>query len=132
MKPIIPAELESYYNDWKMSPGLISNGHIFFTGFTGVDSDGNVPDDPEQQIRNVFEKIGYVLRDADLDFGCLVEMTSYHVGVKDHLEKFKSIRSEYIKEPYPAWTAIEVAGFVREKAIVEIRVVARISSPDYS
>jgi len=125
MKPIIPTELKSYYDDWKMSPGLISNGHIFFTGFTGASENGNLPDDPEQQIRNVFEKIGFVLRDARLDYNSIVEMTSYHVGLINHLEKFKAVRAEFVKEPYPAWTAIEVAGFVREKAIVEIRVVAR-------
>ena len=85
MKSIVPAELQSYYDDWKMSPGLLSNGHVFFTGFTGVDDKGELPDDPESQIRNSFEKIGFVLRDAGLGFESLVEMTSYHVGLRDHL-----------------------------------------------
>ncbi len=111
-----------------MSPGLISNGLIFFTGFTGVDKDGNLPTDPELQIRNTFEKIGYVLRDASVGFDSLVEMTSYHVGLKEHLDTFKSIREEYVREPYPAWTAIEVAGFVRENAIIEIKVIASLSN----
>ena len=57
---IVPKEVQSYYDDWKMSPGIISGNHIFFTGFTGVDDEGNLPSDPEKQIRNVFEKIGYV------------------------------------------------------------------------
>ena len=125
MKSIVPAELQSYYDDWKMSPGLLSNGHVFFTGFTGVDDKGELPDDPESQIRNSFEKIGFVLRDAGLGFESLVEMTSYHVGLRDHLETFKSIRSEFVSEPYPAWTAIEVVGFVRENAVVEIRAIAK-------
>lgn len=126
MEAIIPAKLQSYYDDWKMSPGLISNGHIFFTGFTGVDKNGDLPADPESQIRNVFEKIGLVLQEVDIGYESLVEMTSYHVGLRDHLEMFKSIRSEFVTEPYPAWTAIEVSGFVREQAIVEIRVIASI------
>jgi len=129
MKAIIPTELESYYDDWRMSPGLLSSGHVFFTGFTGVDQNGNLSDDPETQIRNVFEKIGFVLRDAGLNFGSIVEMTSYHIGLRENLRLFKSIRSEFVVEPYPAWTAIEVAGFVREGAIVEIRVIA--AAPDY-
>ncbi len=123
---IVPQELESYYTDWKMSPGLISGEHVFFTGFTGAGSDGRLSDDPEIQMRNAFEKIGYVLRDANLSFGSIVEMTTYHVGLRDHLDVFKSVRAEYVKEPYPAWTAIEVAGFVREGAIIEIRVIAAI------
>lgn len=108
---------------------MLSSGHVFFTGFTGVDQNGNLSDDPETQIRNVFEKIGFVLRDAGLNFGSIVEMTSYHIGLRENLRLFKSIRSEFVVEPYPAWTAIEVAGFVREGAIVEIRVIA--AAPDY-
>ncbi|MFK8034837.1 MAG: RidA family protein [Hyphomicrobiales bacterium] len=123
-KAIVPQELESYYTDWKMSPGLISGQHIFFTGFTGANPDGSLSSDPETQMRNAFEKIGFVLRDANLDFGSLVEMTTYHVGLRDHLNTFKLVREDYVKEPYPAWTAIEVAGFVREGAVIEIRVVA--------
>jgi len=129
MKSIIPKELQSYYDQWKMSPGLVSENHIFFTGFTGVDSDGNVSNQPATQIRNAFEKIGFVLRDAGLDYGSLVEMTSYHVGLRNHLDMFKNIRAEFIVEPYPAWTAIEVAGLVHEAAIVEIRAVASLRSP---
>ena len=121
---IIPQELESYYNDWKMSLELISGQHVFFTGFTGANSDGSLSSDPETQMRNAFEKIGFVLRDAKLDFGSLVEMTTYHVGLRDHLDVFKAVRAEYVEEPYPAWTAIEVAGFVREGAVIEIRVIA--------
>lgn len=121
---IAPQELESYYTDWKMSPGLISGQHIFFTGFTGTNPDGSLSSGPEAQMRNAFEKIGSVLRDVNLDFGSLVEMTTYHVGLRDHLDAFKLVRAEYVKEPFPAWTAIEVAGFVRDGAVIEIRVVA--------
>jgi len=122
---IIPKEMKSYSDDWRMSPGIISNGHVFLTGFTGVEKDGNLSSDQETQMRNAFEEIGHVLREANLDFGCLVEMTTYHIGLREHLELFKSVRAEYVREPYPAWTAIEVAGFVREGAIVEIRVIAQ-------
>lgn len=122
---IIPKELQAFHDDWKASPGHLSGDHVFLTGFTGANADGSVSPDPETQIRTAFAKIGYVLREADLDFGALVEMTTYHVGLKSHIELFKSVRGEYVQEPYPAWTAIEVAGFVREGAIVEIRAIAR-------
>ena len=124
-KAIVPTDLQAYYDDWKMSPGHLSGDHLFLTGFTGADADGTLPADAEAQMRTAFDKVGLVLREAGLDFGALVEMTTYHVGLKDHLDLFKSVRAEYVQEPYPAWTAIEVAGFVREGAIVEIRVIAR-------
>jgi len=121
---IIPKEMKSYSDDWKMSPGIISNNHVFLTGFTGAEKDGSLSNDPEKQMRNAFEKIGIVLREANLGFDSLVEMTTYHIGLRQHLELFKAVRAEYVSEPYPAWTAIEVAGFVREGAIVEIRAIA--------
>lgn len=123
-RAIIPDELESCYTDWNMSPGLACGDFLFFSGFTGADADGNMSDDPEIQIRTAFRKIGLVLAKAGLSYNALVDMTTFHVGLRDHLALFKSIRSEYVKEPYPAWTAIEVAGFVREGAIIEIKVVA--------
>ena len=75
-------------------------------------------------MRNAFEKIGFILRDADLTFRSIVEMTTYHVGLRGHFDLFNSIRLEYVEEPYPAWTAVEVAGLRREGAIIEIRVIA--------
>ena len=107
-----------------MSPGILSGDHVFLTGVTGSDLQGRMPEDPEIQMRNAFEKIGSVLREARLTFRSIVEMTSYHVGLRGHFDLFDAIRLEYLEEPYPAWTAVEVAGLRREGAIVEIRVIA--------
>jgi len=126
---IVPEELGSYYEDWKMSPGLACGDFLFLTGFTGADADGTLSSDPERQMHNAFRKIGLVLEEAGLDYGALVEMTSYHVGLRDHLSLFKSVRADYVREPYPAWTAIEVAGYVREGAIIEIRAIACTVTP---
>ena len=124
-KAIVPTDLVGYVNDWKMSPGLEHEGFIFMTGFTGASADGQYSDDPTEQIEAVFAKIRAVLEEGGLGFQHLVEMTSYHVGLRDHLDQFNNIRANYVKEPFPAWTAIEVAGFVREGAIVEIKCIAR-------
>ena len=88
--------------------------------------DGRMPEDPEAQMRNAFEKVGLILREAGLTFRSIVEMTTYHVGLRGHFDLFDSIRLEYVEKPYPAWTAVEVAGLRREGAIVEMRVIASI------
>ena len=127
--PIIPPALENYYQDWHMSPGLLSNGFVFLTGFTGAKPDGSISAQPGEQIRQAFSTVASVLAEAGMGFSSLVEMTSFHVGLHDHIAVFRAIRDEFIVEPYPAWTAIEVAGFVTEGAIVEIRVIAQIPEP---
>ncbi len=123
--PIIPPAMQGYYDDWRMSPGLACNGFVFLTGFTGVSPSGELSPDPEAQIREAFSQVASVLAEGGMDFGHVVEMTSYHVGLRDHLELFQAICAEHVREPYPAWTAIEVAGFVSEGNIVEMRVIAR-------
>lgn len=107
-----------------MSPAIVSAGHVFLTGATGGDAQGGMPADPEAQFRSAFDKIGLVLGAGGLGFGSVVEMTSYHLGLREHFELFDRVRLEYFAEPYPAWTAVEVAGLRREGALVEIRIVA--------
>lgn len=114
-----------------MSPGLISNGLLFLTGMTGHRSDNTFAEDPEEQIRDAFAKVGTVLAEAGLGWESLVEMTSYHVGLQDHIDTFRVVRAEHVREPYPAWTAIEVTGLVTPGTIVELRVVADASRDDH-
>ena len=124
IRAIVPPEVQSSAEQLKMSPAILSGNHVFLTGVTGSDAEGHMPEDPEAQMRNAFEKIGLVLREAGLTFRSMVEMTTYHVGLRDHFDLFNTIRLDYVQEPYPAWTAVEVAGLRREGAIVEIRVIA--------
>lgn len=127
-RAIVPPEFRAAADQLKMSPAVMSGNHMFLTGVTGSDPQGVMPADPAAQMRNAFEKIGSVLREAGLTFRSLVEMTTYHVGLRDHFELFNSIRLDYVEEPYPAWTAVEVAGLRREGAIVEIRAIAHIEA----
>ncbi len=128
-RAIVPPELRAATDQLKMSPAIVSGDHVFLTGATGSDAHGQMPDDPETQMRNASEKFGLVLRSGDLTFRSMVEMTTYHVGLRDHVAVFDLIRLEYLDAPYPAWTAVEVAGLRREGAIVEIRVIAN-NDPD--
>lgn len=130
MRAVTPSAFRAGAEQLKASPGLISGDHMFLTGVTGSSANGQMPADPEAQIRNVFEKIGLVLGEAGLDFGAVAEMTSYHVGLQAHFNLFSAIRADYVVAPYPAWTAVEVAGLRREGAIVEVRVVANVNGAD--
>lgn len=123
-RALVPPGSEPAVEVLKLSPGVVSNGHVFLTGMTGSLSDGSMPDEPEAQFRSAFDKIAAVLAEAGLTFADIVEMTSYHVGIADHFDLFSAVRAEFVAEPYPAWTAVEVAGLRRPGAIVEVKVVA--------
>lgn len=124
-KSIVPPGMDGYVNDWKMSPGLLSGDFLFLTGMTGAGPDGTVDPDPAKQIERAFMRADSVLKHAGLSFADVVEMTSYHVGIQDHIKKFRQIRETYIEQPYPAWTAIEVAGFATPGTICELRIIAK-------
>lgn len=124
IKAVLPPGAAQVSEALKLSPGVISGNHLFVTGMTGSAADGTMPADAAEQFRNAFDKIGAVLAEAGLTHAEIVEMTSYHIGIQDHFDLFSEIRAQYVTTPYPAWTAVEVAGFRRAGALVEIRVIA--------
>jgi enamine deaminase RidA (YjgF/YER057c/UK114 family) len=53
-------------------------------------------------------------------------MTTFHIGMREHIALFSQVRSQFIKEPYPAWTAVGTTELALPGALVEIRVNARL------
>ena len=109
----------------RLSPAVLSHGHLFVTGMTGSAPDGSLSDDPETQFRAAFDKIAAILGAAGTGFRAVVEMTSYHIDIARHFDTFERVQARFVHAPYPAWTAVGVAGLRRPGALVEIRVIAR-------
>ena len=84
----------------------------------------SVPDTAEEEFRNAWTQIGVVLNEAGLSYENIVEYTSYHVDMHDHLGAFMKVRDEFLAEPWPAWTAIGCTGLAIPGARVEIKIVA--------
>ena len=124
--PIIPKALLGSGRQLDISPGMISGDHVFLTGMTGSLPDGSMPENPAVQFRSAFDKIAAVLAAVDLDLNAVVEMTSYHIDLQRHFDQFDAGRLNMLSAPYPAWTAVEVAGLRRQGALVEIRAVAHL------
>lgn len=114
-----------YPDDWHFSPVLISGDFAFFSGQTGTHPDGTVSSDPEQQFRDAFSFLEANLTAAELGFHDIVEMTTYHVDLRQHLASFIKVKDELIHPPYPAWTAIGITELITPGTLVEIRVIAR-------
>ena len=47
----------------------------------------------------------------------------YHIKLHDDFDLFQSVRSDYVRATYLAWTAVEVAELPRECAFVDLRFV---------
>ena len=123
-KVIVPPEFAHYPRDWHFSPGIDDGEYVFFSGVTGVRPDSTIAGDPETQFRNTFQFVVANLAQAGLGFADVVEMTTYHVGLREHLDTFIKVKDEFVAEPYPAWTAIGVSELITEGALLEIRIIA--------
>ncbi len=136
MKDVIVTPAFSHFpGDWHLSPGLDTGDFVFFSGVTGTGPDLTLADDPEAQFRDTFRFLQANLEQASLGFGDVVEMTTYHVGLRQHLEAFTKVKDEFIGQPYPAWSAIGVSELITEGTLIEIRVIAKRSkraAPDES
>ena len=124
---VLTREFAHFQTDWRLSPGIDTGGFVFFSGVTGARPDLSVAADPERQFRETFEFLCRNLEAAGLTFDDVVEMTTYHVRLRDHLDAFIKVKDEFIAEPYPAWSAIGVSELITEGTLVEIRVIARRS-----
>ena len=124
-KVIIPTDLRNKYDNWHFSPAVESGGFVFVSGCTGTKLDGTISNDEKEQFHQAFKTAEKSLIEAGLSFSDVIEMTTYHVGLKKHLNAFMSVKDEFIPEPFPAWTAVGVAELAVESAIIEIRIIAK-------
>ena len=127
-KVIVTPEFSHFPTNWHLSPGIDDGDYVFFSGVTGTRPDLSISDAPETQFRETFEFLQKNLFQAGLDFKNVVEMTTYHVGLRKYLETFIKVKDEFISEPYPARTAIGVAELITKGALIEIRVIAKKTS----
>jgi enamine deaminase RidA (YjgF/YER057c/UK114 family) len=146
--PIIPAALQAVHDRWQFSPAMRAGGLIFCSGIIGTSPDGNRPvhalaggqatsqdpgaavaalvavRDPAAQFATAFETLAAILATAGAGLADLVDLTTYHVDMARHWEVFMQVRAGFLTPPYPAWTAVEVAGLIVPGGLVELRAVA--------
>lgn len=114
----------SAYDRLKFAPGVWSGNLLLCSGVIGTDASGRVPDDLEAEFRHAWEGVGRVLEAAELGYADIIEMTTYHVGLRATLPTFIKVKDEFIHEPWPAWTAVGISELALPGAHLEIRVCA--------
>ena len=60
------------------------------------------------------------MAEAGLSHDAIVEIIIYQVRIHEHFDLFNEVRCEYVFDPFPAWTAVEVAALRRTCAVIEI------------
>ncbi|MCI0584175.1 MAG: RidA family protein [Chloroflexi bacterium] len=99
---------------------------VVLSGQVPLDADGQLvgADDPEAQVRQVFENLRMVLAAAGATFEDVVKITVFLTDLAD-LDIFRRVRNEYIVlDAPPASSAIRVAGLVNPAFRVEVEALA--------
>lgn len=126
-KRIIPPSQQSLYDNYHFAPAVIDGKHLRCSGVIGTSREsGSVSTDPTTQFTQAFDNLAEVLEAGGASFADITEMTTFHVGLQANLAAFMAVKDNYIKEPYPAWTAIGITELAIPGGLVEIRVTARL------
>lgn len=118
------ADGSTIFKKFGYSPAVRAGDFLYVAGQIGLNPDGSMPANDEGQIVNAFDRLKIVVEEAGASLDDIVELVSYHVGLQNHLGKFVEIKSRYIREPYPTWTILEIAGLARPGLVIEIKAVA--------
>ena len=86
------------------------------------------------QARRGLERLRKVLEAAGSDFQHVVMINSFHVwqgpdftGTRDEqFQAFEDVIGEFVKAPYPAWTAVGTTGLLGSGGIVEVQLIAKV------
>jgi enamine deaminase RidA (YjgF/YER057c/UK114 family) len=104
------------------SPGIVAEGRrlVFVSGQGPAD----LKADMEKQVRQTFDRIGAVLKEAGASFKNVAMIRAYFVNLKRDLPVYRKVRTDYLVKPYPASTAVGVTELAIPGLEIEIEAVA--------
>lgn len=111
-------------SDTPLSHGMEHDGLIFVSGQVPFNMETRkvVGDDIREQTAQTLENVAAVLEAADASLNDVIKTTVFLTDIDD-FEGMNEVYSEYMTEPYPARSAIEVSDLAAD-ILVEIEVIA--------
>ena len=122
-RTVIPKGMEQMHDQFHFAPAVRVGKQVFCSGQVGNGPDGKLDPDPAVQIAQAFENLNAVLNVGGGSMSDIVEMTSFHVGLKEHIGVFMQVKDGFIPKRFPAWTAVGV-NELAFGALVEIKARA--------
>ena len=96
---------------------------LFSNGQTGTKPDGSTPTSTEDQALVVFERLGAILKAANMSFQDVVRLNAYLIDESDTLT-FLDVRDRVMGDHKPASTFFFIKALVRPELTIEIEAVA--------
>jgi enamine deaminase RidA (YjgF/YER057c/UK114 family) len=118
-----PASLK-LQQDWGFSDAVVTGDTIYLSGVVAGVREGET--DLKLGYTRAFERISAILKDAGASWDDVVDLTSFHTDLTTQMPAMVAVKNNYVKQPFPAWTAIQVSRLIPTNGITEIKIVAKI------
>ena len=118
----VPRPFKNRFSHGKLIP---ANAEWLYTaGQTGVDVDGTIGVNIEEQAELAMRNLYNIVKDAGMDSDDVIKMTIYYIDPA-HLPIIVAARNRNFGEDFrPASTAVGVSALARPQYLVEVELVA--------
>ncbi|PNE38709.1 RidA family protein [Streptomyces noursei] len=119
------ATTPDWYEPYKISQAIKTGGLIHVSGQAGIDEQGRtVSDDFLAQGRQAFANVERVLAEAGSSLADVVKVGIFVTDMAADLAHVITLREEFLSEPYPADTLLEVSSLAQPEWRIEVEVTA--------
>lgn len=132
------AQDKKNHDEWRFAAVRRVDNMLYVSGVIVMRRENEGRDVPafKLQVRRALERLKTTLEAAGASFQDVVMINSFHVwqgpnftGTRhEQFMAFEEVIGEFIKPPYPAWTAVGTTGLLSDGGIVEVQLIAR--APD--
>ena len=124
------------HDEWRFAAVRRVDDMLYVSGvivYRGKDEGNDVPAF-KLQVRRALDRLKKNLEAGGSDFQHVVMINTFHVwqgpdfaGTRDEqFQAFEDVIGEFMKSPYPAWTAVGTTGLLGTGGIVEVQLIARV------
>ena len=137
---VLPDEASKHAHDkWRYAAARRVGDMIYISGVIVYRDRGEGNDVAafKLQARRALERLRVILVAAGTDFQHVAMINSFHVwqgpnfaGTRDEqFQAFEDVIGEFVKAPYPAWTAVGTTGLLADDGIIEVQLIAKDRRP---
>jgi enamine deaminase RidA (YjgF/YER057c/UK114 family) len=125
-KVIMPDDpkLLQLWESWGFCDAIVTGDTVYLSGVVAGPREGET--DLTLGYTRAFERIGTILEKAGASWDDVVDITSFHTDLTTQMPAITAVKNRFIKAPFPAWTAIQVARLIPDNGITEIKIIAKL------
>jgi len=127
-RAIVPPGMQNIVERAGYLPAVQVDNLLFMSGQVGRDAQMRIPTDIAEQFRLCWSNLESVLAEAGAGFDDVIDMTTYHVNMSQHMTLFRQIKDAHFPRGNNCWTCIGVSELAHPDLLVEIKCTARLKN----